>query len=117
MTTWPARKSSSGIRCGRMVNGRFVCQGLIGYVQRDAEGLALGTALPAGMTEDPPGSGFWRPTTRAARQANEGRWPGSRRKVLTGQMPAPLEMLPLPWRRPCPHCGAIALVTETVLTS
>jgi hypothetical protein len=122
MTVWPARRSAKGLLCGRKVDGRYVCQGLIALVLHDPAEPSLGSraVLPPGMTEDPPASGFWRPTTRATKRLSEGRKDMTQRRKAFEYtaMPGPFdENLKAPWRRACPHCGAIAVVTEAVISS
>lgn len=114
MTTWPARQAGPGreqlLLCGRQVDGRFVCQGVIGIaVEND-------TLMLSGMTEDPPGSGDWRPTARARAKDSEGRRAKTMRHETAGRFDTYLGweadplVMPLPWRRACPHCGCMAIV-------
>lgn len=88
--------------------------------------------LPHGMVEDPPG--FWRPTARAQRQLDNARRrhvpdeqqrsKGNIQRATTTQMApigpgtrdAPFLAPPrLPFRRQCPTCGVVALVTADLL--
>lgn len=118
MTVWQARRSGANrVLCGRMVGGRYVCQGDIAIV--------MGGAVwpPKGMVEEPPGSGFWRLTSRAARKLAAGVQPYAQTMARhPDQRPDNWESPaytapPLPWRRQCPHCGQLAEVSERVLHS
>jgi hypothetical protein len=121
MTTWPARRVEDGpvigrLLCGRQVNGRYVCQGLVAHTASEGIPARVRVMLPQGLVEDPPGSRFWRQTSRATQRASERR--GSvRRHVPKGDTtPQPLNEPSIPWQRACPHCRSIAIVTEDVLS-
>jgi len=137
------------LRCGHQVAGRFDCQGYLGYLAiqeaggpdeaafleyiGDAAGAGdarlagphrrVLAVLPHGMTEDPPGSGFWRQTARAKRRADRG-------LDASDRMPAPaaarrigaaavqsMPGTPVPFRRRCPTCGSTNEVTADLLSS
>jgi hypothetical protein len=145
-TIWPARLSRGHrILCGRQVDGRFDCQGELAYAiglttvsgddltdfnayvgaEADSPAPAPYVSLPPGMTEDPPGSGSWRMTTRARGRQGEGRsgrhrgnetFSLARRRPGEGAVEAAVtDSVPLPIRRRCPHCGALAEITADVL--
>jgi hypothetical protein len=145
VTIWPARRSGGRILCGRKVDGRFVCQGELAYAigvatipvedlaefnsyigaENDTPAPAPYVSLPPGMTEDPPGSGTWRMTSRARRRVAEGRlgrnrgnetFSLARRRSSTSSVEAAVtDSARLPLRRECPHCGCLAEVTAAVL--
>jgi hypothetical protein len=103
MTVWNARRSGNRILCGRQVNGRYVCQGVVA--------LVFGSATiepPPEMVEDPPG--FLRPTTRRLRKEADRRrskFPGPDDEDRL-ERPSPR----LPWRTACPHCKALVEVSR-----
>jgi hypothetical protein len=51
MTEWLARRVGDRILCGRRVDDRYVCQGEIGYVQRDVADKEE-VYLPPGLFAD-----------------------------------------------------------------
>lgn len=109
---WPARRVKGSLRCGKKVDGRYDCQGIIARIVRfrrpDGE-MAAPIAVPhAGMAPDGPGSHHWRPSTQAQRQQVEGRAPLGH--AYRRSLPAPPET---PWTMNCPHCGCLAIVNAT----
>lgn len=111
MTTWLARSDGgSHLLCGRQVAGRYACQGTIARLEIEPVGHVV-ALLDGGFTEDPLEPGLWRLTAKAKRKLSNGR-----RGPWRGGNP---EWTPptLPWRRDCPHCGFVALVTADVLSS
>ena len=106
-TVWPARRVKDLVLCGRMVDGRHVCQGEIGRIVRDPlsrypSGELVG--LPAGMMRDALGSTHWIPNAR-----------GAARHLRLGTKWQPV--VRYPWTRTCPHCGCVARVDSAVLES
>jgi len=113
MTVWPARRLQGRLLCGRLVAGQYPCQGVIAWVAEDM--VRNHAMMPPGMVEDPPGSHFWRQTSRAVRRAAEGVGP-SRRHLPRGMGIDVLNEPALPWRRRCPHCRVLAEVTADLLS-
>jgi hypothetical protein len=114
-TVWPARRVGNRILCGRQVDGRYVCQGVIAFVTEDW--VRVRVMLPPGMVEDSPGSHVWRQTSRAGQRAADGRGSVRRHLPKEGTSPLPMNEPPIPWRRSCPHpgCRCTALVDSAVL--
>jgi hypothetical protein len=107
-SVWTARRVRKRILCGRTSHGRYVCGGVLAQViqgfRSKADGsstddpatmLDLSTlgvvALPEGFVEDPPGSPFWRPSSRPNRQRRElaswGSPPGPRSQAVELRSP------------------------------
>lgn len=115
MTEYQARLNRKHTRflCGRPAPGGY-CRGEIAKVAGEAmapDGTWLYSAWPPyGLTEDPPGSAYWRPTAQTRRRAEDGRPPrphGARTiaNMITDELnPATGQMRP--WWRDCPRCGA-----------
>ncbi len=117
-TVWPARRVGWRILCGRPAPGRGFCSGEIATVEYslDIDRATDETiVLDPGWTEDPPGSGTWRPTARAKRQLARGQIPNNLRVDPSGF--GPLKTPALPWRRRCPVCAVLAEVTVDLLSS
>ena len=137
VTTWPARRVGNRILCGRPApNGG--CRGEIARIRKTAgphgtpgyrRDVAPGQMtedikLPFGLAEDPPGSGNWRLTRRAARRLSAGRkaftshprYPTEARADLWHDESSVNDPPGLPFRRPCPTCGVLALVTADLLS-
>ena len=129
---WPARRVGDRLLCGRPAPDGG-CRGEIATIGRtvgsvDRPGypdvprgqIAEYVKVPGGMTDDPPGSGHWRPTARAARREAKGRrpalaeprWPPAR--WPDGPWTS-LNPSALPFRRRCPVCNVLAIVTADVL--
>ena len=133
-SVWTARRVRKRILCGRTSQGRYVCGGVLAQViqgfRSKADGsstddpatmLDLSTlgvvALPEGFVEDPPGSAFWRPSSRPNRQRRElaswGSPPGRPHPDWSGTPPDFAH--PAPWSRDCPRCGQRATVPFPLL--
>jgi len=118
VTAWPARRAGSHrdiILCGRQVAGRYVCQGEIAYYAEDDEGGGM-WYFPAGLIEDPPGSGFYREVTRF--DPRDPHWRRPQHVDPEGQkVNAWIALVDerLPARRRCPHCKTLAQVSRDLL--
>lgn len=141
MTSWPARRVGDQILCGRPAPSRGYCSGRLAEVHR-AGGAKydpppedgrrktgrLGfdlyeyVQLPYGLTEDPPGSGTWRPTARSlrrtVRQARP-RLPFADRDDYRsrGGASSLVRHPTLPLTRACPVCHVLAVVAGDLLES
>ena len=142
-TVWPARRVGDRILCGRPAPDGG-CRGEIATVARRGqrpdgvtgtrrEAVDLGdlgqlptgwrevevVVLPSGMVEDPPGSGFWRPTARARGQAARGQRPTGDVRAEAARRPRGeiFGEVELPIRRACPVCNVIAAVGRDVIRS
>lgn len=132
-TVWPARVVGDRILCGRMVDGRYVCQGELATVSRLATEQAR---LPAGVVIEDSIIGddriaHVRLTARAERQAADGRRPdgnaasperyndGSREVdyVQPRRGMRRWASLDAPFTRHCPHCRALGLVDFPLATA
>ena len=106
-TIWPARRVNDRVLCGRMVDGRHVCQGEIGRIVRDPLARYPSgelVALPAGMMAVALGSTHWVPNARGG---------GRGRRLGAKWHP----VIRYPWTRACSHCGCVARVDAVVLQS
>lgn len=146
MTTWAARRSKAAasrnlILCGRMVAGKFVCQGEIARIDSSAGGVDRWSpsrvnpgdegpevvVLTVGFKEDPAGSGTWVRTTKGHKMAADARQPTRNKEKHVGQRVGadirsgasilPGSPMKFPFRLSCPHCGSLAEVTARVLSS
>jgi hypothetical protein len=131
VTEWMARVAKNGVPrlvCGKQhpVTHRYLCQGVIATLQRGP--------YPRSWVPDPPESGLtWgedrlvRPTKQAERRDDPTtikRRDGWLRDVQAGKAsparyrtdtPAIGYRPAVPYRRVCPDCAAINIVSETVL--
>jgi hypothetical protein len=129
---WPVRRVGDRLLCGRPAPDGG-CRGEIatigrtvgsveqpGYPEVPRGQVAEYVKVPRGLTEDPSGSGYWRPTARAARREAKGRRPAlTEARWPSGDIalwPATsLTRWALPLRRLCPVCNVLAIVTAEVL--
>lgn len=133
-TIWLARRVGDRILCGRMVDGRYVCQGEIADVDKRIRSKPK-PRLRAGLTADPPlengDIAHWRESMRSVEQRKRGqrlrghglvgermvsgrRYPEWAIKTRGAPEWSPAAM---PFTTPCPHCGCIARVQSAVLNS
>jgi hypothetical protein len=102
-TAWPGRIVGDRVECGRQVEGRYVCQGILAEYLGDGR-----TGRVDGLHESPPGSNHWSLNARSKRKAELG---GHSPRRHTG-----FEIImPERWTRDCPHCGCVALIDATLL--
>lgn len=112
MTEWPARRSGDRILCGRMVDGRHVCQGEIAGMMRGASGMR---PFLRGFVEASPG--HWEPSRTAREKMARGQRPAHKALPVNaaGEKVRPIQAPEPPWSRDCPHCGCVAVVQSGVL--
>ena len=112
MTQWPARRSGDRILCGRMVNGRYVCQGEIADMIQGPYGLR---PYLRGFVEA--SVGHWEPSRTAREKMARGRRPSHKARPVNaaGEKVRPIQVPEVPWSRDCPHCGCLAIVQSGVL--
>lgn len=120
ITEWPARRVRTGtdrLLCGRAVEGRHACQGLIAYVVERPTGPIV--LHREGVIDK---DGWALPTRRARAKQAQGHSPALRRPAFapvdpTGESGAlwHLSVAHLPFRTRCPHCNAVVVVEDGVL--
>jgi hypothetical protein len=115
MTIYPARRVEWTMMCGRRgVDGRYVCQGVVGTAGVTVDGMRT-SPLP-GYVESPEAGTYVLSRHAAGKRDGSAHAPTFRRKrdTTSGKV-TPATLPSLPWRVRCPHCGELAEVAAKVL--
>lgn len=118
---WPARRVRTGtdrLLCGRMVDGRHVCQGLIAYVHERPTGTIV--LHREGVIDS---DGWALPTRRARAKVAQGHRAALRRPAFSPVNPTTDDsgalwqrsLAHLPFRTHCPQCSVVVIVEDRVL--